>query len=144
MARRELIEERLTHSAIGAFFDVYNTLGYGFLESVYTMALERELIARGHRVGREVWVVVRYKGSELCKQRVDMIVDDRLVIETKAMLDLPKAASRQVYNYLRATNLEVGLLFHFGLEPEFFRLVCRNEPHQAGIQKEGFNTDETD
>ena len=54
MPRRELIEERLTHSAIGAFFDVYNKLGFGFLETVYTMALERELLKRGHQVGREV------------------------------------------------------------------------------------------
>ena len=58
MARRRggLIEEELTRSVIGAFYDVYNTLGYGFLEHVYALALERELLARGHRVGREVSV----------------------------------------------------------------------------------------
>src|SRR5688572_25789440 len=78
MALHELIEERLTHSAIGAFFDVYNTLGFGFLETVYAMALERELIGRGHRVSREVWIPVLYKGEELCKQRLDMIVDEKL------------------------------------------------------------------
>ena len=54
MPRRDLIEERLTHSVIGAFFEVYNNLGYGFLEHVYVMALERELIARKHQVAREV------------------------------------------------------------------------------------------
>ena len=54
MTRHELVEERLTHSVIGAFFEVYNNLGYGFLEHVYVMALERELIARKHRVAREV------------------------------------------------------------------------------------------
>ena len=53
MLRRHLIEERLTHSAIGAFFDVYNKLGFGFLETVYTMALERELAQRGHHVGAQ-------------------------------------------------------------------------------------------
>ena len=123
MARHDLIEERLTHSAIGAFFDVYNNLGYGFLETVYAMALERELIARGHQVGREVWVPVLYKGQELCKQRVDMVVDEKLVIETKSAADLPKTGSRQLHNYLRATNLRIGLLFHFGPEPKFFRIV---------------------
>mgnify|MGYP003295737605 CR=1 FL=1 len=123
MARRDLIEERLTHSAIGAFFDVYNTLGYGFLEVGYAMALERELIGRGHQVGREVWFPVMYKGRELCKQRVDMVVDERLVIETKSGADLPKTGSRQLYNYLRATNLRVGLLLHFGPEPKFYRIV---------------------
>ena len=123
MTRHDLVEERLTHSAIGAFFDVYNTLGFGFLEIVYVMALERELLARGHQVSREVWVPVVYKGQELCKQRLDMVVDERLVIETKSTADLPKTGSRQLYNYLRATKLHVGLLFHFGPEPKFYRLV---------------------
>lgn len=123
MAPRELIEERLTHSAIGAFFEVYNTLGFGFLENVYVMALERELMARGHQVHRELWIPVLYKGEELCKQRIDMVVDDKLVIETKSASDLHKAATRQLLNYLRATKLPVGLLFHFGPEPKFHRLV---------------------
>jgi GxxExxY protein len=123
MALHDLIEERLTHSAIGAFFDVYNNLGYGFLEIVYVMALERELVARRHHVGREVWVPVLYKGDELCKQRLDMVVDEKLIIETKSTPDLPKGATRQLYNYLRATKLGVGLLFHFGPEPKFYRLV---------------------
>jgi len=65
MPRVELIEERLTYSVIGAFFDVYNTLGFGFLEHLYVMALERELLARGHRVAREVGVSISYKGEEL-------------------------------------------------------------------------------
>jgi GxxExxY protein len=134
MARSDLIEERLTHSAIGAFFDVYNTLGFGFLESVYAMALERELVSRGHQVGREVWVPVLYRGQELCRQRVDMVVDEKLIIETKSAADLPKAASRQLYNYLRATKLEVGLLFHFGLEPKFYRLV-HQRPAEARHQE---------
>jgi GxxExxY protein len=123
MTRFDLLEERLTHSAIGAFFDVYNTLGFGFLEIVYVMALERELLARGHQVSREVWVPVLYKGQELCKQRLDMVVDEKLVIESKSTADLPRTGSRQLYNYLRATNLRVGLLFHFGPEPKFYRLV---------------------
>jgi GxxExxY protein len=123
MIRHDLVEERLTHSAIGAFFDVYNTLGFGFLEIVYVMALERELLARGHQVSREVWVPVLYKGQELCKQRLDMVVDEKLVVETKSTAELPRTGPRQLYNYLRATKLRVGLLFHFGPEPKFYRLV---------------------
>jgi GxxExxY protein len=57
-----LIEEELTHVVIGAFFAVHRTLGFGFLEQIYTSALELELTARGHRVGREVEVVIRYDG----------------------------------------------------------------------------------
>ncbi len=123
---RHLIEETLTQSVIGAFFEVYNTLGFGFLEHIYVMALERELLARGHHVAREVCVRVRYKGEELGQQRIDMLVDGKLLVETKSTYDLHKAAPRQVFNYLRATNLEVGLLLHFGPKPSFFRLISTN------------------
>lgn len=126
MIKEKLLEEKLTRSVIGAFFDVYNALGFGFLEHLYVLALERELVARGHRVAREVVVRVSYKGEELGIQRLDMIVDERLVIETKATLELHKVAVRQVYNYLRATNLDVGLLLHFGPEPKFYRVVCQS------------------
>ena len=131
MARHELIEEDLTYSVIGAFFEVYNTLGFGFLEHVYVMALERELSARGHRVAREVCVTVSYKGEELTTQRLDMIVDDKLVVETKATAELHKIAPRQVYNYLKATHLEVGLLLHFGPRPTFYRLACSSPTSKA-------------
>ncbi|MGH7651942.1 MAG: GxxExxY protein [Gemmatimonadaceae bacterium] len=131
MPRRELIEERLTHSVIGAFFEVYNGLGFGFLEHLYVVALEHELVARGHRVARELCVRVMYKDSELGEQRLDMVVDDKLVVETKSTRKLYPGADRQVYNYLRATNLEVGLLLHFGPEPKFYRVVCLNEKNRA-------------
>jgi len=118
-----LIEEQLTQSVIGAFYEVYNALGFRYLEQVYTAALERELRVREHRVGREVWVPVHYKGEVISRQRIDMIVDERLVVEVKSTYDLHKSAPRQVYNYLRATRLQVGLLLHFGPEPAFYRLV---------------------
>ena len=126
MPRRNLIEERLTHSVIGAFFEVYNTLGYGFLEHLYVRALDRELRSRGHAVAREVLVQVMYKGSELGIQRLDFIVDARIVVEAKASRELHGSAARQLYNYLRATNLEVGLLLHFGPKPTFHRIICRH------------------
>jgi GxxExxY protein len=86
-------------------------------------ALERELRARGHAVGREVWVPVHFKGEVISRQRIDMVVDERLVIEAKSTQDLHRSALRQVYNYLRATRLQVGLLLHFGPDPAFYRLV---------------------
>lgn len=129
MARDELIEERLTHSVIGAFYEVYNTLGYGFLEHLYKAALERELRDRGHRVGREVYVLVIYKGQPLGRQKIDLIVDDALVVEIKSTESLHESAMRQIYNYLRATNLRVGLLLHFGPKPIFHRVVCPNSRH---------------
>ena len=123
MAGGHLFEERLTESVIGAFFEVYNTLGFGFLEHIYVMALERELLARKHRVGREVAVPVFYKGQILAEQRLDMIVDGRLVVETKSTYELHKFANRQLYNYLRSTNLQVGLLLHFGPTAHFQRVI---------------------
>lgn len=122
----ELLEEKLTGSIIGAFFEVYNTLGFGFLEHIYIMALERELISRGHHVGREISVRVMYKGELLSNQRLDMVVDGRVVVETKSAPDLPKNARRQVYNYLKATNLEVGLLLHFGPIARVYREIRTN------------------
>lgn len=118
-----LIERELSHSAIGAFYEVYNTLGFGFLESVYANSLERELVARGHRVAREYAVRILYKNDEVGFHRVDMLVDERLVVEIKSSAVLAPVAQRQLLNYLRATNLTVGLLFHFGPEARFYRKI---------------------
>lgn len=123
MYHTELIEKEITRDVIGAFFDVYNTLGYGFLEFVYSLALERELLKRGRTVGRQVEVPVIYHGELLTTQRIDMIVDDKVVVELKAGGILPVTARLQTLNYLRATELEVGRLLHFGPEAKFYRVV---------------------
>jgi GxxExxY protein len=142
MARGELIYERLTHSVIGTFFDVYNTLGFGFLESVYSAALERELRDRGHDVGREVYVPVFYRGEAIARQRLDIVVDRKLVVEIRSTYELHGAAPRQVYNYLRGTRLRLGLILHFGPTPKFYRIFCDRPstssqrliyPHNPGL-----------
>ncbi|HLB10700.1 MAG TPA: GxxExxY protein [Gemmatimonadaceae bacterium] len=131
-----LLEEALTRSVIGAFYDVHKELGFGFREYLYALALERELVAKGHRVDREVAVMVYYRGEPLAWQTLDMIVDERLVLETKATERLDPRASRQLFSYLCATNLEVGLLLHFGREPKFYRVICENrvKRHRAGAR----------
>ncbi len=121
-----LAEEELTQQIIGAFYRVYNTLGVGFLEHVYAAALERELLKIGLRVSREQWVRMYYDGIELCQQRLDFVVNERVVVEIKATEHLPKAATRQTISYLRATNLEIGLRLHFGPEARFYRLYAPN------------------
>ena len=128
-----LAEEALTQAIIGAFFRVYNRLGFGFLEHVYAAALEKELLGLGFRVSREFWVRIHYDGVELCQQRLDFVVNEKIVLELKSTLELHKRAPRQVLNYLRATNLEVGLLLHFGPEPKFYRLYAANtsKDHQS-------------
>jgi GxxExxY protein len=123
VALEKLVAPESTDHVIGAFYEVYRTLGYGFLESVYKDALDMELAARGRLVEREVVVPVYYKGVVVSKQRVDRIVDGRVVVEIKSTEVLSPAASRQLLNYLRATSFEVGLLLHFGPKPMFFRKV---------------------
>lgn len=116
-----LLEETLTRSIIGAFYEVYNTLGYGFLEHLYVLAMDQELISRGHRVARQVSVPVFYKRRQLGTQRLDMIVDGKVIIEIKSTLDLHPAAHRQLRSYLQGTKLQLGFLLHFGPEAKFYR-----------------------
>jgi GxxExxY protein len=118
-----LIERESTSEIIGAFFEVYKTLGYGFVEHVYAMALERELVGRGRAVGREVSIPIMYKGDYLTSQRLDLVVDERVVVEIKSGPVLPPYTRRQTLNYLRATSLKVALILHFGPDAKFYRLV---------------------
>ncbi len=86
-----------------------------------------ELAARGHDVAREVSVPIHYKGEWLCVHRIDIVVHRNLVLEVKSSRLLPPCAVQQLNNYLRATNLEVGLLLHFGPEPKFYRQIFTND-----------------
>ncbi len=121
-----LFEEALTRKIIGAFFHVHNALGYGFLESVYKKALELELVSRGLHVAREVAVDVLYKGEMVGLFRADIIVESRVVLEVKAARKGDSADVAQLLNYLRATDLELGLLLHFGPRASFKRLIASN------------------
>ena len=121
-----LLERETTHAVIGAFFEVYRSLGFGFLEHIYSLAMECELTDRGHRVSREASIPVYYKGKLLTNHRADMIVEERVVVEIKSTEVLPPMARRQAANYLRATTLEVALILHFGPEPKFHRIIQSN------------------
>lgn len=128
MGAREsgLLHEELTRSIIGAFFDVYNELGHGFFESVYSAALEIVLRERGHRVHREVRVTVYFRGTPIARQRMDMIVDDKVIVENKATRLLPPADFQQIQSYVTSTKLEIGLLLHYGPTPQFHRVINSN------------------
>lgn len=120
---RQLLHHELTHEIIGSFFDVYNTFGYGFFETPYVNALMFELEHRGIRVQREVPIELVYKGRKVGLYKADMIVEDKVLVETKASAALCEADNRQVFNYLRASKLTVGLLLHFGPTPTHKRFV---------------------
>ncbi|MDB4891576.1 MAG: GxxExxY protein [Gemmatimonadetes bacterium] len=122
-ASGELLEKELTGRIIGAFYETYNILDFGFLESVYKSALAYELRDRGLHVRREVPVRVHYKNYRVGWHRIDLLVEERVVIELKATALLAPTDRRQLTNYLRATRLDVGLLLHYGPEPEVHRLV---------------------
>ena len=123
MAARRPIGHERTHEIVGGFYEVYTHLGYGLLETVYASALARELEWRGFTVEREVWIDVMYKQELVAKQRIDMLINHRLIVEIKATETIPPFARRQLVNYLRATRVELGLLLHFGPEPKVWRLI---------------------
>jgi GxxExxY protein len=108
---------------VAGFYKTYNVLGFGFLESVYREALAFELRNRGMRVASEVPLRVTYEGHDVGLFRADLLVDDRVVVETKATSVLGPTDKRQLLNYLRATTLDVGVLLHYGPEPKFYRIV---------------------
>lgn len=122
--RNELLEAERVHSIVAGFFVVYNYFGGGGMcEAAYTGALEVELTLRGHKVAREVFAPVYYKGKLVARQRLDMVVDDLVIVESKATERLPATAGSQLIGYLRATRFQVGVLLHFGSHPKFYRFI---------------------
>src|SRR4051794_4609850 len=91
LTRSGLVEQELTGSIIGAFYHVYNQLGYGFLEKIYSEALTRALVKRGHRVEREVLIPIYCDGDVVGLQRIDMLVDSKVVVENKSTYMLSDA-----------------------------------------------------
>ena len=126
--RSDLIEKELTGSIIGAFYHIYNQLGYGFLEKIYAEALTRALRRRGHLVEREVSIPIYCDGEVVGLQRIDMLVDSKVIVENKSTYMLSDADHRQLTSYLTASEIQVGLLLHFGPEPDFYRVVCTRSP----------------
>jgi GxxExxY protein len=104
----------LTHSIIGAAFEVHRQLGAGFLESVYGRALTIELQSRGHTVQSEAPLTVHYKSQAVGSFKADLLVDDEVIVELKAGSGIAPEHEAQLMNYLRASELKLGLLIHFG------------------------------
>jgi GxxExxY protein len=122
-----LKHSELTDRIIGIFYDVYNELGHGFLESTYAEALVVALAESGLSAAREVPVPVWFRGRKVGQYYADLIVEGVILLELKAARTLEPAHEAQLLHYLRATEVEVGLLLNFGLRPQFRRLVFDNE-----------------
>src|SRR3954471_21420004 len=105
-ARKPLLEQELTGKIIAAFFETYNVLGYGFLESVYRKALAIELRLRGLRVEEEVRIDVFYKGYCVGWFKLDLLVEVRVGVELKATELLGPTDKRQLMNYLTSSTID--------------------------------------
>jgi GxxExxY protein len=116
----------ITDIIIKAFYKVYNTLGYGFLEKVYENALLIELGREGLKARKQKRIIVHYDGFEAGEYYADIIVNDLIIIELKAAEFLCQEHEFQLINYLKATEIEVGLLLNFGRKPEIKRKVFAN------------------
>jgi GxxExxY protein len=121
----------LTDTVIGVFYDVYNELGFGFLESVYRKALRLALVERGLAVSSEVPVSVFFRGVNVGDFRADLVVNDLILLELKTAESIVRAHEAQVLNYLRSTRFELGLILNFGPRPQVRRLVLDNDRKQA-------------
>jgi GxxExxY protein len=129
----ELKHADITDSILSVFYSVYNELGYGFLESVYEESMVIALAQAGHHVGRQVPLHVWFRGHSVGDFRADLIVDRKVIIELKAARALEVAHEAQLLNYLRSTEIEVGLLLNFGLRPQFRRLIFENTRKQIRV-----------
>ncbi|HVE78667.1 MAG TPA: GxxExxY protein [Gemmatimonadaceae bacterium] len=116
-------QTRLTSRIIGVYFEVYNELGAGFVESVYQAALAVALGHAGIAAAREVAFPVFFRGTRVGEFRADLLVEDSVLLELKAVPRLAEAHRAQLLNYLRASGVEVGLLLNFVPQPTIRRLV---------------------
>jgi len=125
--RHQYLHQNITERVIQCFFEVYNTLGYGFLEKVYEHSLMIELQAKGLEIENQKPIEVRYKGNPVGDYYADMIVENAVILELKAAESVAEEHEFQLINYLKATNMEIGLLLNFGKKPEIRRKIFTND-----------------
>ena len=121
----------LTQKIIGVFYEVYNELGTGFLESVYQKSLALALETAGLAVCSRVDIPVWFRGHQVGHFEGDLLVEKCVLLELKATRALDSSHQAQLLNYLRATEIEVGLLLNFGPRPEFKRLAFDNSKRRV-------------
>lgn len=123
----DFLHKELTELIIKAFYNVYNKLGYGFLEKVYENALAIELTEMGIEFEKQYPIQVYYKEHKVGFYVADLVVANAVIVELKAAERLCPDNEYQLLNYLRATDKEVGLLLNFGKKPQFKRLLMTND-----------------
>jgi GxxExxY protein len=124
--QRGLKHAELTEKLIGVFFSIHNELGHGFLESVYEQAFSVVLAENNIFFQRQMAIPVWFHGQQIGEFRADLLVDGKVLVELKTGRDIEPAWEKQLLNYLRATDIEVGLLFNFGPNAQFKRYAFEN------------------
>ena len=122
----QLLHKEITEKIIKSYFKVYNTLGYGFLEKVYENAMAIELRKNGLDVKCQHPITVLYESEIVGEYFADIIINGIVVIELKAAKEISEEHECQLINYLKATNIELGLLMNFGKDAEYKRKVFMN------------------
>jgi GxxExxY protein len=123
----ELLHKEITDKVLKSFYQVYNELGFGFLERVYQNAMYYELKSQSFNCETEKPIKVYYKNMLVGEYRADIIIDNKVILELKASDVLVYENELQLINYLKATEIEVALLLNFGQKPEFRRKIFTNE-----------------
>ena len=131
--------KELTHKIIGAAMEVHKYLGNGFQEVIYQRALAIEFSNVGIGYSREHEMTIQYKGFEIGTRRVDFFVEDLIMVELKAVIQLEDAHLAQAMNYVEAYNLDIGLLINFGARSLQFKRVHNNTPPSARNQRKPTN-----
>lgn len=122
-----LLHKNITEEIISTYYFVYNELGYGFLEKVYENAMLLELKSRGFKVESQKIIKVYFKYTIVGEYFADIVVNDKIILELKSCESLASEHEVQLFNYLKATEIEVGLLFNFGKRAAFKRKVSTND-----------------
>ncbi len=122
-----MLHSQITDLILKSFYKVYNTLGYGFLEKVYENAMRIELTQIGISVAQQKKIKVYYESKLVGDYFADLIADGIVIMELKAAESICEEYEAQLLNYLRATDIEVGLLLNFGKKPEFRRKYFTND-----------------
>jgi GxxExxY protein len=122
-----IVHKSITDIILKVYYEVYNELGYGFLEKVYQNAMYFELQSLGYKVEAQKQIKVYFKKQLVGEYYSDLLVEDKVIVELKATELLMNVHIAQIMNYLKGTPIEVGLLLNFGEKPEFKRFIYTND-----------------
>lgn len=130
---KKMLHHALTEKIIGVFYDVYNELGHGFLESIYETAMVIALREKGMTVEQQVEIPVWFRGQKIGTFFADLLVEGVVIVELKAVRSIDPSHEAQLLHYLRATEIELGLLLNFGVRPEIKRKIYDN-PRKISVK----------